>query len=82
MTDNKFKDLAEFKYSIGLGLDIVFLLRGTEYNISWENHKPFICICPDGDAVVFNNADDLLNNYKIGETPIGELWEEIDIEFM
>ena len=82
MSDNKFKDLEDFRSSVELGLDIVFAMRGTKYNISWNDDKPFICTCPDGDAVVFENADDLLNNYKIDGVPLKELWREFDIYSM
>lgn len=77
--DNKFKDLKEFYEAIDIGLDIEFILRDVRYNISWENYKPFICTCPDGDATVYDDAQDLLDNFTIDKVPIKKLWNEIDI---
>lgn len=82
MDDSKFADLIEFENSIEMGLDIVFLLRGKEYNISWEANKPFICVCPDGPVDVFDHTRELLENYKVDGEPLENLWEEIVIEFM
>lgn len=79
MNYGKFRNFQEFYDDIALGLDIEFFLKGIRYNISWENHKPFICICPDGDAIFFDDAQALVNSYKIEEVPLKELWQEIDI---
>lgn len=78
MADNKFVNLEELRQAIEMGLDIEFCLRNIRYNISWDD-KPFIGVCPDGDAVFFEDADDLLLNYKVDGVPLKELWHEIDI---
>ena len=63
-------------------LDIEFFLYGVRYNISWRDYKPFICTCPDGDAVFFENADDLLDGYKINGKLLRDLWQDIEIYSM
>lgn len=75
----KFSTLDEFRESIDMGLDIEFFIKSTRYNISWRDCKPFICTCPDGEAVFYDNADDLLNNHIIDGTTIGELWQNIEV---
>lgn len=81
MTTYKLNDLAQLVDAINMGLDIEFFIRGTRYNISWAN-KLFICTCPDGDAVFFNDTADLLNNYKIDNVPLKALWMDMDIYSM
>lgn len=79
MDDNRFINLEELREAIEMGLDIEFYLKGVRYNISWRDYKPFICVCPDGDAVFFEDADDLLSNYKVDGISLKELWREMDI---
>ena len=78
---DKFSTLDELKKGISIGLDIVFGLHGIIYNISWD-YKPFICTCPDGDAVFFEDADDLLDGYKINGKPLRDLWQDIEVYSM
>lgn len=78
MSDSRFLNLEELRKAIDMGLDIEFYLRNNRYNISWED-KPFIGVCPDGDAVFFEDADDLLLNYKVDGVSLNELWHEIVI---
>lgn len=75
----KLNNFDEFKFSMDVRMDIEFYLRGIRYNISWRDYKPFICVCPDGDAVFFEDADDLLLNYTVDGVPLKELWREMDI---
>lgn len=82
MTTYKLKSLKDLADAIEMALDIEFFLYGTRYNISWQNHKPFICTCPDGDAVFFENADDLLDGYKIKDKPLRDLWQDIEVYSM
>lgn len=81
MTTYKLKSLNEFTDALDMCVDIEFFLYGTRYNISWQE-KPFICTCPDGDAVFFNSAADLLANYKINNKPLQEIWKDIEIYSM
>lgn len=76
-----FESIDELHNAIKMGLDIEFFLYGVRYNISWR-YKPFICTCPDGDAVFFENADDLLDGYKINGKPLRDLWQDIEIYSM
>ena len=45
----KFENFQEFYDAVEMGLDIEFFIDGIRYNISWQNNKPFICVCPDGE---------------------------------
>ena len=51
----KFNSLQELIDDIDMGLDIEFYLYGVRYNIS-SRDEPFICVCPDGDAVFYKNG--------------------------
>ena len=50
---------------MNLHLDIVFYLDGTMYDISWRNHRPFICTCPDGDAEFNENTEALIRGKSL-----------------
>ncbi len=80
--NNNFTCLKEFIDAIDMGLDIEFFLRGNRYNISWRNYKPFICICPDGEAIFFEDSENLLNGYEVDGKSLKELWDEIEIYSM
>ncbi len=75
------ENLDEFAEAIDIGMDIEFFLYGVHYNISSED-KPFICVCLDGDAVYFDDADSLLKGYKVNGKPLGELWRDFKIKAM
>ena len=77
-----FESIDELRNAIKMGLDIEFFLYGVRYNISWRDYKPFICTCPDGDAVFFENENDLLDGYKINGNPLRDLWEDIEVYSM
>lgn len=81
MKTYKLNNLNEFTEAIDMGLDIEFFVYKIRYNISWAK-KPFICVCPDGDAVFFESREDLMTNYKIKGKSLKELWTEIDIYSM
>ena len=49
----KFENFQEFYDAVEMGLDIEFFIDGIRYNISWQNNKPFICVCPDVLRCVF-----------------------------
>ena len=76
------ESLDEFRGAIKMGLEIEFFMYGIRYIILWENHKPYIAVCPDGDAVFFDNADNLLDGYKINGKPLRDLWRDIEIYSM
>lgn len=76
------ESIDELHNAIEMALDIEFFLYGVRYNISWRDYKPFICTCPDGDAVFFENADDLLDGYKINGKLLRDLWQDIEIYSM
>lgn len=77
MDDTKLKNLDELYQAIDMGLDIVFYLYGTMYNISWRDYHPFICTCPDGDAVFYDNATALIKGERLDKN-----WKDIVIESM
>lgn len=74
----KLKSLAELMDEIDLGMDVEFILYGTRYNISWRE-KPFICVCPDGDAVFFGDPREMFSEYKVAGRPLKELWRDMEI---
>lgn len=76
---DRLESLNELYEAIEMGLDIEFVLYEKRYNISWRNHKPFICICPDGDAEFYKDTDDLLNNHCVNGIPIKKLWKDFAI---
>ena len=55
----KFENFQEFYDAVEMGLDIEFFIDGIRYNISWQNNKPFICVCPDGVPIkdLWQNID-------------------------
>lgn len=75
-TDDRLESLEELRNAIDTGLDIVFTLDGILYNISWRE-KPFICTCPDGDAVFYDTSGDLI----AGEG-LDKRWQDIIIDTM
>ena len=75
----KLKNLHELMQEIDLGMDIEFFLYGTRYNISWRDNKPFICVCPDGDAIFYNTPDEMFEQYKVNGKPLKEIWMDFEI---
>ena len=78
----KLNSLKELMDEIDIGMDIEFLLYGIRYNISWDNGKPFICTCPDGEAVFYDSPVELFEKYKIREKPLKDMWKDFEILFM
>ena len=62
----RLKSLDEMLESIDIGMDVEFYLYNVRYNISWRNNKPFICMCPEGDAI-FYLLNRCLMNIKLME---------------
>lgn len=77
MNGMKLDSLQELEEAMNLRLDIVFYLDGTMYNISWRNHRPFICTCPDGDAEFFENAEALIRGKSLDKR-----WREMEVDSM
>lgn len=78
----KFNNLSELIDSINLGLDIEFYLFGIRYNISPGDDEYFICKCPNGNAVYYKNGLDMVNNYKINDKLLKDLWSDIGLYSM
>lgn len=75
----KLKSLQELMDEINMGMDIEFLLYGIRYNISWRDEKPFICVCPDGEAAVFDDPVTMFSQFKAGGKPLKEIWQDFEI---
>ena len=75
----KFESLSEMSEAIEMGLDIEFILSGKRYNISRRDNKPFICECPEGEAMFYANAQTMLDKNKINDISLKELWNDIEI---
>lgn len=76
---DRLESLNELYEAVEMGLDVEFALYGKRYNISWRNHKPFICVCPDGDAEFYENTDELLSTYCVNGYPLKEVWTDLEI---
>lgn len=75
----KLKNLGELMDSINLCMDVEFYLYGTRYNISWRNDKPFICVCPNGEAVFYDSPNKMFDEYKVKDKTLKEAWKDFDI---
>lgn len=75
----KFENLSEMSEAIETGMDIEFNLSGKRYNISWRDNKPFICECPEGESKFYTNAQEILDQHRIDDKPLKELWNDIEI---
>ena len=75
----KFENLSEMSEAIETGMDIEFNLSGKRYNISWRDNKPFICECPEGESKFYANAQAMLDQHRINDKPLKELWNDIEI---
>lgn len=75
----KLKSLDELAQSINMGMDIEFYAYGTRYNISWRDNRPFICICPDGDAIFYDSPDEMLKEYAIHGKRLVDIWRDLEI---
>lgn len=76
---DRLESLEELHEAIEMGLDIEFNLYEKRYNISWRNHKPFICICPDGEAEFYEDTDGLLKYHRIDGHTLEEVWMDMEI---
>ena len=74
-----FENLSEMSEAIEAGLDIEFILSRKRYNISWRDNKPFICECPEGESKFYANAQAMLDQHRINDKPLKELWNDIEI---
>ena len=70
----RLKSLDEMLESIDIGMDVEFYLYNVRYNISWRNNKPFICMCPEGDAIFYDSSEQMFNEYKVNGKALKELW--------
>ena len=61
----RLKSLDEMLESIDIRMDVEFYLYNVRYNISWRNNKPFICMCPEGDAIFYDSSEQMFNEYKV-----------------
>lgn len=67
---------------IDIGMDIEFFVYGKQYNISWRDNKPFICICPDGNAVFYDSPQEMFTEYRIDGKPLKDIWKDFEILVM
>lgn len=74
----KLESLEELKWAIDIGLDIEFYLYGVRYNIS-TNETPFIAVCPDGGGKYYKDAKDMIENHKIQNRPLKDIWMDFEI---
>ncbi len=76
---DKLESLDELIEAIDMGLDIEFILYGIRYNISWRDYKPFICTCPNGDAVFYADTRDMISHHKVNGKPLEDIWQDFEI---
>ena len=75
----RLKSLDEMLESIDIGMDVEFYLYNVRYNISWRNNKPFICMCPEGDAIFYDSSEQMFNEYKVNGKAVKELGKDFKI---
>lgn len=75
---DRLESLEELISAIDMGLDIEFDLYGTRYNIS-TNGKPFIAQCPEGDALYFDSAKDMVERHKVNGNALKDIWHDLEI---
>lgn len=78
----RWKSLDEMLESIDIGMDIEFYLYNVRYNLSWRNNKPFIWMCPEGDAIFYDSSEQMFNEYKVNGKALKELWKDFKMIFM
>ncbi len=78
----KLKSLDELMGQIEMGMDIEFQIYDVRYNISWRDDKPFICKCPDGDAVFYDTPKLMFEQYQINGKVLQDIWQDFEIIFM
>lgn len=76
---DRLENLEELATAIDMGLDIEFILYGARYDISWRNYKPFICVCPDGEAVFYENTQDMLEHHAVNGKSLKDIWQDFEI---
>lgn len=77
MNGMKLDSLQELMDAMNMHLDIVFYLGKTMYNISWRDHRPFICTCPDGDAEFYDDPEALIRDKGLDRQ-----WRDMEIDSM
>lgn len=76
----RLSSLDELTASLDFGNEVNFFLNGKWYLIESRGARKMIAQCPDGDPVYFDDWDDLFDHYLSDGIPIGELWQEFEIE--
>ena len=74
----RLESLQELIWAIDTGLDIEFYLYGTRYNIS-TNGTPFIAICPDGDGIYYQNAQDMIEHHAVNGKSLKDVWQDFEV---
>lgn len=74
----RLESLQELIWAIDIGLDIEFYLYGTRYNIS-TNGTPFIAICPDGDGIHYQNAQDMIEHHIVNGKSLKDVWQDFEV---
>lgn len=72
------ENINELIDAIEMGLDIEFYIDETRYNIS-TNTRPFIAVCPNGDAEYYNTGNDLVEKHNIAGQPLINQWGKMKI---
>ena len=74
----RLESLQELKWAIDTGLDIEFYLYGTRFNISTYG-TPFIAICPDGDGIYYQNAQDMIEHHTVNGKSLKDIWQDFEV---
>lgn len=75
---DRLESLNELISAIDMRLDLEFNLYGNRYNIS-TNGKPFIALCPEGDAIYYDNAKDMVEHHMINGKILQDSWQDFEI---
>jgi cAMP phosphodiesterase len=83
LSSNRLDDLDELVDAVSHGAEVEFNLYNNRYLMEMEGKRVFIAICPDGDGDYYDNANDLVHNWRDpNEKTLAEAWKDIDLIMM
>lgn len=73
----------EFIEHVENGADIMFDVLGKHYTVlGWNEDGPLIAEQETGDnEAVFSDGKDLLENYKIEDKRLKDIWDDVEITY-
>lgn len=79
--EKQMNNFEKFKEWINIGNEIEFTYKGEEYSVTYsvkENGKTLISFCKFYcDPFEFTSAEDFMNNAKIDEEYLKDIWDKV-----